>query len=110
MRHGFCYQMELNFDSEDAKQALLTRIESAKCRLAPILTLWTIVSSLLHSLLDKVEVIPPNTQANCLEDTRDKLHNQTVPASSMLDNSGMLVSYHNLSCSWEGVYRILCYW
>ena len=34
-RRGVRYQMELNFDTEDAKQALLSRIDSAKRYLAP---------------------------------------------------------------------------
>ncbi len=29
-RHGFRYQMELNFDTEDAKQAFVARIDRAK--------------------------------------------------------------------------------
>ena len=34
-RRGVRYQMELNFDTEEAKQALLSRMDSAKRYLAP---------------------------------------------------------------------------
>ena len=86
-RTGFRYQMELNFDSEDAKQAFLTRIESAKCRLAPRGSRPLDSRELLHLLLDEVEATP-TPQADCLEITGDQRHNQTIP---MLDNSGLLV-------------------
>ena len=92
-RTGFRYQMELNFDSEDAKQAFLTRIESAKCRLAPRGSRPLDSRELLHLLLDKVEATP-TPQADCLEIIGDQRHNQTIP---MLDNSGLLalqVTYH----------------
>ena len=35
-RHGFRYQMELNFNTEDAKQAFVARIDRAKHSLAAI--------------------------------------------------------------------------
>ena len=57
-RHGFCYQMELNFDSEDVKRSFLLRMERTKERLAPSGSSPLDNCELLSSLLDKAAVKP----------------------------------------------------
>ena len=51
-RLGFCYMMELNFTSEDSKKSFLSRVESAKQRLAPKRSPPLDSRELLSSLLD----------------------------------------------------------
>ena len=51
-RRGFRYTMELNFASEDSKKSFLSRVESAKQRLAPRGSPLLESRELLSSLLD----------------------------------------------------------
>ena len=92
-RHGFHYQMELNFDSEDVKRSFLLRMERAKERLAPSGSLPLDNRELLSSLLDMAEAMPtpPTNQPDCLTTTGGQ--QQTVPTlpMAMLDNSGLSV-------------------
>ena len=88
-RTGCRYQMELKFDSKDAKQAFLTRIESAKCRLTPRGLQPLDKCELLCSLLDIVEATH-TPQADCLGNTGNQRDSQTVSTLPMLDNSGLL--------------------
>ena len=57
-RLGFRYTMELNFASEDSKKAFLSRVESAKPRLAPRGSPPLDSRELLSSLLDMAETTP----------------------------------------------------
>ena len=83
---GCHYSMELKFASEDVKVSFLSRIESAKARLAPP---PLDNCELLSSLLDMAEATPSNQPAG----SGDQLQSQAVPMSTqpvtMLDNSGL---------------------
>ena len=57
-RLGIRYTMELNFASEDSKKAFLSRVESAKPRLAPRGSPSLDSRELLSSLLDMAEATP----------------------------------------------------
>ena len=57
-RHGFRYQMELNFDSQDVKRSFLLRMERAKERLALSGSSPLDNRELLSSLLDMAEAMP----------------------------------------------------
>ena len=89
-RLGCRYSMELKFASEDAKVSFLSRIESAKARLAPRGSPLLDNRELLSSLLDMAEATPSNQPAG----SGDQLQSQAVPRSTqpvtMLDNSGLL--------------------
>ena len=89
-RHGFRYQMDLYFASEDVKQGFLSRIESAKRRLAPRGSPPLDSRELICSLLDKLEAAPFASQSDTLAGSGD-LAAQTVPALPMLENSGVYV-------------------
>ena len=83
-RLEFRYTMELNFASEDSKKSFLSRVESAKQRLAPR---GSPSLELLSSLLDLAEATPPPA-TTC---TGDQFRRQAVPTGSMtmLKNSGV---------------------
>ena len=57
-RHGFRYQMELNFASEDAKQAFLSRMGDAKRLLAPRGSPPPDNGEFISLLLEKVKAAP----------------------------------------------------
>ena len=86
-RLGFRYTMELNFASEDSKKSFLSRVESAKLRLAPRGSPLLDSRELLRSLLDLAEATPPPA-TTC---TEDQFRSQAVPTGSMtmLENSGV---------------------
>ena len=86
-RLGFRYTMELNFASEDSKKSFLSRVESAKLRLAPRGSSPLDSRELLSSLLDLAEATPPPA-TTC---TGDQFRSQAVPTGSMtmLENSGV---------------------
>ena len=86
VRLGFHYTMELNFASEDSKKSFLSRVESAKQRLAPRGSPLLDSRELLSSLLDMAEATPPATTC-----TGDQFRSQAVPTGSMtmLENSGV---------------------
>ena len=58
-RLRFRYTMELTFASEDSKKSFLSRVESAKLRLAPRGSPPLDSRELLSSLLDMAEATPP---------------------------------------------------
>ena len=92
-RHGVRYQMELNFDSDEGKFSFLSRLDSAKRRLArgphPLDN-----RELLCNLLDVMEGGCSHTndsvqQSENVTGTGSEVPRQTVPALPMLDHSGM---------------------
>ena len=89
-RHGFRYQMELYFASEDAKQAFLSRMEDAERQVAPP---RLDNCQLISSLLDKVDRIrtaaPSNSPSENLADGEARSQSRSVPAVPMLENSGL---------------------
>ena len=89
-RHGFRYQMELYFASEDAKQAFLSRIGDAKRLLATRGSPPLDNRELICSLLDKVEAAPPTSRPESLAGGNGaQSQSQTVPVAPMLENSGL---------------------
>ena len=86
-RLGFRYTMELNFASEDSKKSFLSRVESAKQKLAPRGSPPLDSRELFSSLLDMAEATPPPT-------TWDHVHWRSVskPGSPyrIHDNAGKL--------------------
>ena len=90
-RHESRYQMELNFASEDTKQAFLLRVERAKQRLAPRGSPPLDNRELLSSLLEMAEATPPVNDVDCLT-AGDDTQSQAVSAQPMLDNSGLYVT------------------
>ena len=90
-RHGVRYQMELNFDTNDDKQALLARLDSVKRSLAPSGSLPLDNGRLLSLLLDKVE--SETAHSDSTVGTEDELQRGKSLALPMLDNSGLCVMY-----------------
>ncbi len=85
-RHGFRYQMELNFDNQDAKQAFVARIDRAKRSLAARGSLPLDSRELLSALLDKLEqtgAVP--------ERTRVDIQCDKAKVFPMLENSGWCI-------------------
>ena len=97
-RLGYRYSMELNFASEDAKVSFMSRMETAKARLAPRGSPPLDNRELLCSLLDMAEATPPSNQP---AGSRDQLQSQAVPRSTrsgtMLGNSGLHDSFIYIS-------------
>ena len=87
---GYRYSMELNFASEDAKASFMSRMESAKARLAPRGSSPLDNLELLCSLLDMAEATPSSNQS---AGSGDQLQSLAVPRSTqpvtMLGNSGL---------------------
>ena len=87
-RHGFRYQMELNFDTEDVK-AFVARIDRAKRSLAATArgSLPLDSRELISVLLDKLE----QEQAGAVPE-REDLQSDKSKVFPMLENSGLCVS------------------
>ena len=64
--YGFSYQMDLYVASEDVKQEFLSKIESAKRRLAPRGSPPLDSCELICSLLEKLEAAPVASLSNAL--------------------------------------------
>ena len=98
-RRGIRYQMELKFDNEEGKQALLSRIESARRYLAPEGSAPLDNGQLLLLLLDKVdmEAASASRSSERLIDHADK---QLVP---MLENSGLCVINRKMWMNWSAI-------
>ena len=90
-RHGFRYQMELNLDTEDAKQAFVARIDRAKRSLAATArgSLPLDSRELISVLLDKLE--QEQEQAGAVPE-REDLQSDKSKVFPMLENSGLCVS------------------
>ena len=73
-RLGILLPMELNFASEDSKKSFLSKVESAKVRLAPRGSPPLDSRELLSSLLDMAEATPPPA-TTC---TGDQFRSQAV--------------------------------
>ena len=81
--------MELNFASEDAKQAFLSRMGDAKRLLAPRGSPPLDSRELISSLLDKVDSAAASTsRSENLTGGGAQSQSQTVPVTPMLENSG----------------------
>ena len=87
-RRGVRYQMELNFDTEDAKQALLSRIDSAKRYLAPKGSSPLDSGQLLSLLLDKVDLEAASTSSLVGYQGKAQAEKHAIP---MLENSGLCI-------------------
>lgn len=85
-RRGVRFQMELNFDNEEAKKTFLSKVDSAKRNLsAPGKCLDN--GQLLSLLLDRAELEAASTSAcstSSSHQEKDKKH-----ATPMLENSGL---------------------
>ncbi|XP_064382205.1 uncharacterized protein LOC135331087 [Halichondria panicea] len=90
-RHGFRYQMELNFDTEDVKQAFVARIDRAKRSLAATArgSLPLDSRELISVLLDKLE--QEQEQAGAVPE-REDLQSDKSKVFPMLENSGIFTS------------------
>ena len=90
-RHGFRYQMELNFDTEDVKQAFVARIDRAERSLAATArgSLPLDIRELISVLLDKLE--QEQEQAGAVPE-REDLQSDKSKVFRMLENSGLCVS------------------
>ena len=87
-RRGVRYQMELNFDTEDAKQALQSRIDSAKRYLAPKGSSPLDSGQLLSLLLDKVDLEAASTSSLVGYQEKAQAEKHAIP---MLENSGLCI-------------------
>ena len=76
-RCGVRNKMELNFDTEDAKQALLSRIDIAKRYLAPKGSTPLDSGQLVSLLLDKVDLEAASTSS--LVDYQEKAQAEKHP-------------------------------
>ena len=90
-RRGVRHQMELNFDTEEAKQALLFRIDSAKRYLAPRASFLD-NAQLLSLLLDKMDLeAASSSRSGSQVDYQEKAQTEKQPAMPMLENSGLCI-------------------
>ncbi len=82
--------MELNFDSQDAKQAFVAKIDRAKRSLAARGSSSLPLDSreLLSALLDKLE-----QRGAVLERTRVDIQSDKAKVFPTLDNSGLCIIY-----------------
>ncbi len=89
-RHNFQFQMELSFDTQDAKQAFVARIERAKFSLASSGSLPLDSKELISALLDNLEQISvgpiPDTERRVVIQSTDR--SKVFP---MLENSGLCI-------------------
>lgn len=94
-RHGVRYQMELIFDNDEGKFSFLSRLDSAKRRLATLSGRKTLDHrELLSALLDIIEGgcgqdTDAIQQCSVVTGASNEAPSQTVAALPMLDNSGM---------------------
>ena len=87
-RRGVRYQMELNFDTEEAKQALLSRMDHAKRYLAPRASFLD-NAQLLSLVLDKVDLEAASSSRSGSH--QEKAQTDKQPAMPMLENSGLCI-------------------
>ncbi len=86
-RHNFRFQTELSFDTKDAKQVFVPRIERAKLSLASSGSLPLDNKELISALLDNLE----QTGVGPIPDTERRMVTQYADKSKvfpMLENSG----------------------
>ena len=91
--------MELKFDPEEGKQALLSRIESARRYLAPEGSAPLDNGQLLLLLLDKVDMEAASASRSS-ERLMDQVDKQLLP---MLENSGLCVINRKMWMNWSAI-------